>query len=185
MKRIETIKAPKILLCSIKGDDIDDALLAQDRSIYQDHYENIIEYKAEGVIDFYRFTQSKAFDIVHLFVKLEPGGTAEKQPVSHILRHLAMQDVKLVIFARNNSSEARQGFRRSMMFGIKINFIVVLDRKGESFSRFFRELFGLVASGMSFLMAWVKLAPQTEGPWMENLPRTYGVTDRGDLKFIP
>ena len=60
-----------------------------------------------------------------------------------------------------------------------------LDRRGERFRDFFRDLFGLMANGESFFMSWVKLAPQAEGPWMEKLPSTYVVTTRGDIKFIP
>lgn len=77
LNQVESVKDPKILLCSIKDDDIDAALQAQDRTIYQDDYKSISEHQAADVTDFFSLIQNKPFDIVHLFVKLEPGGTIE------------------------------------------------------------------------------------------------------------
>lgn len=102
------------------------------------------------------------------------------------MKHLVERCVKLLIFARDTSPDTFvDAFHTSKVSSIRVNFIVTLDRKGEKFSCFFRDLFALIAKGETLLMAWAELAPQAQGPWMDNLPETILVPKRGDLKFIP
>lgn len=55
------------------------------------------------------------------------------------------------------------------------NAVITLERKGDAFGRFFRELFTLMFGGTDMIDAWVKLAPQvpsqqSDGPVMIMVP---------------
>ncbi len=66
-----------------------------------------------------------------------------------------------------------------------LNLLLTMNRDGDKFSRTFTELFGLMAGGMSMLMAWVKLMPQAPSPWMDERPSTFLLPLHGDIKFMP
>lgn len=183
---VETIPDPKILLCSISGDDTDAALLAQDKLIYQNLFKNISEHNAASVKDFYVLVGDKHFDIVHLSVGIESNGTIAGEPAVEFLKNLTKENVKLVVFARNMSSDsAIEAFHASKTGSIRTNWIETLDRKGERFGKFFRQLFDEMAKGETLFTAWAKIAPQADGPWMESLPDTIFIPNRGDVRFIP
>jgi hypothetical protein len=183
---VETIQNPKILLCTIGEDHQATEWLIEDRSIYQDRYRSLFEYAAKDVSDFVQFTQNQSFDIAHLFIHLDDDGTLQGKSVAQLMKHLAQRDVKFILFADCGPGvRSKNAFHASQTGSIRVNFLVTLDRRGDRFCNFFRELFALMANGESFFTAWVKLAPQAEGPWMDKLPSTYVVPGRGDLKFIP
>jgi hypothetical protein len=183
---IETIQDPRILLCSIRRDSQDADLLMEDRLIYQDCYKNLVEYRAKGISDFLAFLQDKSFDIAHLFIDVDADGTLEGQSIPQVMRYLEQRDVKLILFADTGPARnPTKGFHADNTKGIRVNFVVTIDRRGERFRTFFKKLFTLMANGESLFMAWVKIAPQAEGPWMDDLPSTYVAVGRGELKFIP
>jgi hypothetical protein len=183
---IETIKDPRILLCSIGRDNQDAELLMEDRSIYQDCYKNLVEYRAKDISDFLAFIQDKSFDIAHLFIDIDADGTLEGQPIPQVMKQLEQRGAKLVLFADNGPAKnPTKGFHADNTRGIRVNFVVTIDRRGERFRKFFKDLFTLMANGESLFMAWVKIAPQAEGPWMDDLPSTYVSVGRGELKFVP
>jgi hypothetical protein len=63
------------------------------------------------------------------------------------------------------------------------NIVFTLHRKGDKFSSFFKRLFTAMFNDTSMLMAWVKLAPQGPGPWMDDFPETYMTIDAGHIVF--
>ena len=174
-----TISNPEILICSVGVDNELAGLIAQDRSIYQGHYENITECQAATVSDLVEFIGDKTFDIVHLLVDIEGDGTIEGVSGIRLLEYLLKAGAKLIILARSNSYV----FNADQL--PKVNIVMTLDREGDKFVNFFKELFDLMAKGESLMMAWVKLAPQASGPWMEKLPSTIVVPGWGDVRFIP
>lgn len=184
---IETVQNPRILLCSISREDKDiESLMMEDRSIYQDCYQNLVEYRAKGISDFLAFLQDKSFDIAHLFINIDANGTLEGQPIPQIMKQLEQKGVKMILFADTGPAKhATNGFHADNTKGIRVNFVVTIDRRGERFRKFFKNLFTLIANGESFFMAWVKIAPQGDGPWMDDLPSTYVAVGRGDLKLVP
>jgi hypothetical protein len=176
-KRI--ISNPGILMCSVGVDSEFAALIAQDRLIYQGHYKNITECQAVTVSDFVAFISDKTFDIVHLFVNIEADGTIEGVSGIEVLEYLLKADAKLIISASSNSHV----FNADQL--PKVNLVMTLDRGGDKFGKFFKELFELVAKGESLMTAWVKLVPQASGPWMEKVPSTVFIPGWGDVRFIP
>jgi hypothetical protein len=177
-----TVKEPKILICSIG-----DAPVAPDKLIYQPHFNNITEQNSPTVTDFFSFMTGKTFDIVHLFVKVEANGTVQGKPGIQLLEYLSKADVKLIMFATNNPGDNYiKAFANNRPKNLgNMNIVMTLDREGDKFTNFFKELFDLMAKGKSMPMAWVQIIPQAEGPWQEKAPSTIFDAGRGHIKFTP
>ncbi len=63
------------------------------------------------------------------------------------------------------------------------NIVLVMDRKGEKFAAFFRELFKAMFQAQSMPMAWVELAPQIPGRDHPDAPSTIMAVEAGHLTF--
>jgi hypothetical protein len=64
------------------------------------------------------------------------------------------------------------------------NIVITLNRNGEHFGRFFRELFSQMQAGVTMPMAWVELAPQ--GPHQRSdIPGTICLMEAGHIAFGP
>ena len=83
----------------------------------------------------------------------------------------------------SNSAQAYAEAGKDVGFG-RANLVMTLDRKGDSFGRFFQVLFQDMFAGTSMPMAWVKLAPQ-RGPKSggKNTPWTIFACELGQLAF--
>ena len=63
------------------------------------------------------------------------------------------------------------------------NIALVMDRRGDKFARFFRQLFESMYAGKSMLLAWVELAPQIPGREHPDAPGTIMAAEAGHLTF--
>lgn len=63
------------------------------------------------------------------------------------------------------------------------NIVMVLERKGDKFAVFFRQLFEAMFKGRSMLMAWVELAPQIPGLDQPDVPGTIMAAEAGHVTF--
>jgi hypothetical protein len=64
------------------------------------------------------------------------------------------------------------------------NIVITLNRNGDSFGRFFNNLFSQMRTGVSMPMAWVNLAPQ--GPVQpKDIPGTIALMEAGHIAFGP
>jgi hypothetical protein len=179
-----TVKNPKILLASVGAGN--ETLFATDREMYQSHFSDITEHQAASVSDFFDFIRGKTFDIVHLFAEVKPNGTIQDVSGYEFLGNLSQAETKLVIFATDNSGDKYIAFfPQAKDKSIKpMNAVMTLDRKGDLFPKFFKSLFGFMASGDTMPQAWVKLAPQN--PNIEhNAPETIFSAGFGSVKFVP
>jgi hypothetical protein len=99
------------------------------------------------------------------------------------IRHVADKaGASIVILASNNHSE--ESIAASKLPGPKrANLVLTLNRRGESFPRFFKELFIRMKAGKSMPMAWNALAPQYKSKEHENLPETICLLEAGQVRF--
>ena len=64
------------------------------------------------------------------------------------------------------------------------NIVITLNRNGEHFGRFFKELFSQMQAGVTMPMAWVTLAPQ--GPVQrKDIPGSICLMEAGHIAFGP
>jgi hypothetical protein len=63
------------------------------------------------------------------------------------------------------------------------NLVMTLDRKGESFERYFRALFSKMLGGISMPVAWNQLSPQIPGVNHGGSPDVIFACELGQLSF--
>ena len=63
------------------------------------------------------------------------------------------------------------------------NIVLVVDRRGGAFTKFFQDLFGAMKGGTSMLMAWVKLAPQVPNQDHPECPSSLMLAEAGHITF--
>ena len=64
------------------------------------------------------------------------------------------------------------------------NIVLTLDRRGDSFGRFFAALFERMRQGIAMPTAWAHLSPQYQkAPEHEDLPSTVFLCELGGLRF--
>jgi hypothetical protein len=99
------------------------------------------------------------------------------------IRHLADRaGASIVVLASNNPAE--RGTNASKLPGPKrANLVWTLDRRGETFPRFFKELFTRMKAGKSMPMAWVAISPQHESEAHLDLPETICQMKAGQVRF--
>jgi hypothetical protein len=99
------------------------------------------------------------------------------------IRHLAERaGDSIVVLASNNPAEA--AMTASKLPGLKrANVVWTLNRRGDSFPRFFKELFTQMKAGKSMPMAWVAISPQYESETHRDLPETICQLEAAPVRF--
>jgi hypothetical protein len=99
------------------------------------------------------------------------------------LRHLAQRaGASIAVLASNNPPE--HGIVASKLSGPKrANLVWTLNRRGDAFPRFFKELFTRMKGGKSMPLAWVAIAPQYQSEAHRDLPETICQMEAGQVRF--
>jgi hypothetical protein len=99
------------------------------------------------------------------------------------IRHLAERaGASIVVLASNNPAEV--GITAAKLPGPKrANVVWTLNRRGDSFPRFFKELFTRMKAGKSMPMAWVAISPQYKSETHRDLPETICQMEAGQVRF--
>lgn len=99
------------------------------------------------------------------------------------IRHLAEKaGASIVVLASNNRAE--DSITAAKLPGPKrANLVWTLNRRGNSFPRFFKELFTRMKAGKSMPLAWVALSPQYRSGKHEDLPETICQLEAGQVHF--
>jgi len=130
-----------------------------DYSVYRRCY-NSVQMKlfpnARGFDD-----EIRGVDVLHLLATLDVEGqistdSGEQFAAATLLDKCVKANVKAVLFAGNNKSDA-------YIRGIPakpLNLVMTLARRGEAFPEWLGEICTLLASGVAFPLACLKIAPQ-------------------------
>lgn len=99
------------------------------------------------------------------------------------IRHVADKaGASVVVLASNNRAE--DSITASKLPGPKrANLVWTLNRRGDSFPRFFGELFTRMKAGKSMPMAWNAIAPQYKSEKHADLPETICQMEAGQVRF--
>lgn len=65
----------------------------------------------------------------------------------------------------------------------RANLVITLQRNGETFPRFFRELFTRMKKGQTMPMAWVRIVPQGPSSKRDDCPGTIFLMEAGPLRL--
>ena len=126
-------------------------------------------------------------DVLFLYATLEPSTRVGG-------RELSLRDVIKAAGARIAvvASELPAAVLSNREFGQALtagtdwpaNIVITLNRNGDTFGKFFRELFSKMRSGVTMPMAWVALAPQ--GPQQRSdIPGTICLMEAGHIALGP
>lgn len=120
-------------------------------------------------------------DVLFLYATLDEEGrvTGFASGLREIIRDAG---AKIAIVASENSQESctKAGVRKP--YG-QANLVITFARRGDSFPRFFRQLFLKMKAGASMPSAWVQLAPQVPGDEHSDCPSTIFLCEAGQVRF--
>jgi hypothetical protein len=122
-------------------------------------------------------------EILFVYAHLSEDGTLIGSANSAGLRQIVqLTNAKIVVLASPNIVNSIQS---SMLLpGPKsANLIFTINRNGEGFSRFFRELFDKMREEKTMLSAWLELAPQHISAMPTYAPETLFLSEAGNIKF--
>ena len=99
------------------------------------------------------------------------------------LRHLAEKaGASVAVLATNNPPDA--SIASANLPGPKrANVVWTLNRRGDSFPRFFKELFTKMKAGKGMPIAWNSIAPQYKNAKHDELPETICALEAGQVRF--
>jgi hypothetical protein len=118
-------------------------------------------------------------DVLFLYATLGDGGALEG--TERFLRATIRDSgAKVVVVASENPNPKPTHGKPA--YG-HANLVITLARNGESFPRFFRELFAKMKSGTPMPMAWVRLAPQIPNRDHVDCPSTIFLCELGGIAF--
>jgi hypothetical protein len=109
-------------------------------------------------------------DMLMIYATVEADGLIQNSSLN--LREIIHQvHAPIVVIATENDVQTYIAASKRPGLG-KANLVMTLKRNGQSFPKFFKDLFGMMHHGVTMPMAWVKLVPQIPGMKHENVPET-------------
>jgi hypothetical protein len=180
----QIIKGSRVLVCGL--DFSLRELFEADLSVYSRHYQSVDAAFFSSISDLLGALE-RAYDIVHFFCGLSPGGIiADSEGAtiigSEFIAKCCEKDVKLLWVASGNKGDDYiKGFKVNEN---RLNLVMTLDRRGSRFSEFLEKLLSRVSRGETMPIAWAALAPQARGPWEQDLPSCIFSAGRGSVKLL-
>ncbi len=156
-----TVKNPRCLIATIGGQD--NTFVADDRRIYEGLFGDVETFEAESLSAFREFLSTTSIDILHLFANITDDRRIEGASGPEFFKNISEANVKIFILASENPGDDLIPFCSEAVNAgaAPMNLVMTLDRKGDSFGRFFKSLFGhMVSGGKTMPQAWVELSPQ-------------------------
>jgi hypothetical protein len=177
-RQVNVIENPRVAVASL-GEEPSRDIGETDARVYSAFFSNVEMAKLETTGALLDLIGNGRPDILHLYCAMsEDGGLTDGRggtlPGGGLLEACRRAGVKLLFFASDNPAEnygrAFKGHRRGSGGGVDV--VWTIKRSGDRFPFFLGELLRRMSKGESMPMAWVRIAPQAEGEWMEKLPST-------------
>jgi hypothetical protein len=166
------IRNPKLGVLNLGGEEFA-AIVNEDRAAFGSLFEEVI-VSGDGKVP--------QCDVLFVYARLEPDGSLRGADESTIRHAAARAHCSIAVSACNNPSD--RVVAAGKLQGPKDGSLVLtLDRKGDGFSRFFKELFTLMKSGKSMPAAWVKIAPQHTSVMPQHTPETIFLSEGKFVAF--
>jgi hypothetical protein len=167
-RQSETVRGTRVLISASDESFAPD--LKADSICYKNHYRDVRTQRFEsfsGMCDSLRDV-----DVVHFFSNVKSNGDMlferDRCSAMRLLDACVLADVKLLIVANANAPEAYVNNFNAR--GKRLNLIMTLDRKNAIFADWLNGLLAGLAGGVDLPTVWVKIAPQTAGPWHDTIP---------------
>lgn len=126
--------------------------------------------------------QIPSTEILFVYVHLNNNGTLKSIPKAGVRQIVQLTKSPIVIIASPNTGDSI--INAAKLSGPKTaNIVFTVNRNGDGFARFFRELFEKMRDGKNMLAAWVELAPQNPRAQPKYAPQTILVAEAGKIAF--
>lgn len=126
--------------------------------------------------------QIPSAEVLFIYAHLNEDGTIQGPKPIGVRQIVQATHAAIVVVATPNSP---QSIRNAI--GLRgprsANLVFTLDRQGDSFGRFFRELFEKMQAGEDMLSVWATLAPQQPGAATGDAPATVLAAEGGKIAF--
>jgi hypothetical protein len=155
------IPNPTLGLMNLGGEEYA-ALLNEDRSALGSLFDNVV-VSADGNVP--------QCNVLFLYANVASDGSIPGASESSVRRLAARAGASLLVVASNNPSEHIVAANK--LPGPRYaSLVFTIDRNGDGFGRFFKEIFTLMKAGKTMPMAWAKIAPQHESVMPKYAPAT-------------
>ncbi len=118
-------------------------------------------------------------DVLFLYCEIDINGSVINSTMG-LDDIIKTSQTKIIVIASENKGENYLEARHIVAY-TKANIVMTVNRKGESFSHFFKELFRLMFNGKSMPQAWIKIAPQNPKIEHTNIPDTIFLCKAGRI----
>jgi len=166
--RGQKIKNPRLGILDLTAGK-SDALVSEDRAALANLFA-AVEVTTETV---------PKCDVLFLYATLGEGG-ALVGTERYLRVTIRESGARIVVVASENPdpkpSKPGPGDARA-------NLVITLQRNGEKFPRFFRELFTRMKKGQTMPMAWVRIVPQGPSSKHDDCPDTIFLMEAGPLRL--
>jgi len=120
-------------------------------------------------------------DVLLLYARISDAGKVARSDLG--LREIIRDSgARVVIVASENSGDAYTACAPETGYG-KANLVMIMEREGDNFSKFFVRLFKKMFEGTTMPMAWVQLAPQIPGAKHTDVPGAIFDAEAGQVTF--
>lgn len=142
-----SIRDPKVGIVNVAG--ADGEKLAQEDAKY-----------LNGIFPRVRTLQpaNPGCDVLYMYASIASGGSIRDSPES-VRDIIRVSKAPIVVIANANEVDCYAAAFKGK--ASRANLVMTLDRRGESFARFFTKLFMQMKAGVSMPNAWVALNPQS------------------------
>ena len=153
------IQAPKIAFLNLMGASAC-PLVEEDMAALKPLFSSCLESSSDVPV----------CDVLMLYATINPDGGV--QNTSRNLREIIYESrAPIFVVATENDGQSYIAASKRPGHGTA-NLVMTLQRNGQNFPNFFKELFGMMHHGVTMPMAWVKLAPQGQSANHLNVPET-------------
>jgi hypothetical protein len=167
---VPTVSNPRVGILDLGGEDTKD-LVRSDAAFLRALFADV---KPMGL-------SAVKCDVLFLYASLTPEGALVGSSAG--LRELIRESgARVVVVASPNPSRSYINAGKQQAYG-RANLVMTLNRRGESFGRFFSGLFSKMKSGISMPVAWIELSPQAPAKGQPAPPETIFACEIGPLTF--
>jgi hypothetical protein len=167
-KRVRIVSAPRLGILDLCGEEAE-AMIQSDATILKPLFADMQKVDLSA----------PTCDVLFLYAKIKDDGALVG--ASRSLREIIRDSgAKLVVVASPNSSRSYIKAGRQQTYG-RTNLVMTLDRRGDSFGRFFGALFEKMKRGTSMPVAWIEVNSQVQG--QSDSPETIFACEIGQLAF--
>ncbi|MCL6294914.1 hypothetical protein [Jejuia spongiicola] len=165
-KKLIKIVEPNIALVSMSTDEGVLELVRQDSFLYSNIYKNVYQRNVRSISELLNLIEDN-YDLLHFLIDINEEGEIMDNDgnmikLSVLISKIQKMKTKHLFFAKDNNYDNYQNDIKGLK--VSINLVMIINRKGQSFNKFFKKLFTKMSLGRTMAMSWSESAKDNETP---------------------